>query len=219
MFLLLLRILVWNIQRRSAQAAELVMKNLVWYVIATRNTAGSRRLQCLNVTWLATLLNVSGKDQHYLFNEYYFIYVTFMLCDDSEDSLWFVFPFSRITDQNLKPYLRIKYNFDDEVANENEQHNWFILANYVIILNTIEWSNCAVDLNLFKVIWYWSAFSCNATTIKLIRCNATQIWFSRHIISMRNHHIKRKQSRLAKAHLSCSVAFSPFWCICIEFYF
>lgn len=177
------------------------------------------RLQTPSVPECDLVSYVSGKDQRYLFKEYYFIYVTFMLCDDSEDSLWFVFPFSRITHQNLKPYLRIKYNFDDEVANENEQHNWFMLANYVFILNTMEWSNCAVELNLFKVIWYWSAFSCNVTTIKLIRCNATQICFSRRIISMRNHHIKGKQSRLAKAHLSCSVAFSPFWCICIEFYF
>lgn len=149
--------------------------------------------------------------------KYYFRHVTLMLWGKVEAGLWIVFPFSRITEQNLKPHIRIKYKFSDEMA--NEKGNSFVLADYVFTFNTMQWPNCAVDLTLFKVIWYWSAFRYNATAIKPIKCNATQIWFFRHIISMRNHHIAEKASRLAKAYLSCLVSFSTFWYICIEFYF
>lgn len=45
------------------------------------------RLQTPSVPECDLVSYVSGKDQRYLFKEYYFIYVTFMLCDDSEDSL------------------------------------------------------------------------------------------------------------------------------------
>lgn len=140
-----------------------------------------------------------------------------MLCDNSEEGLWFVFPFSRITDQNLKPHLRNKYKFDDEVA--NEKGYWFVLANYVFTLNTVQWSNCAVDLTLFKVIWYWLAFGCNATTIKLIKCNATQIWLFRHIISMRNHHITEKKQTGKNIFIMLRCFFLPSGVFVLSFIF
>lgn len=94
----------------------------------------------------------------------------------SEEGWWFVLPFSITADQDLKPSLRIKCNFNCKVTNEKE--NWFLLRKYIFTLITMQWSNCAADLALFKVIWYWSAFSYNVITMKLIKCNSTQIPFS-----------------------------------------
>lgn len=141
-----------------------------------------------------------------------------MLWDNVAAGLRFAFPFPRITKRHLKPGIRIRYKFSDGVA--NEKGSSFVLADYVFTLNIIQWPSCAVDLTLFKIIWYWSAFRCNATTIKLIKCNATQICLYRHVISRRNHHIAEKESRLAKAYLSCLVSFISFWfCIRIDVIF
>lgn len=143
----------------------------------TRATATFQRLSVPE----CDLLNCSYKHlrqyEHYLLRKDSFGHVTLMLWDNVEAGLWFGFPFSRITEQNLKAHIRIKYKFSDEVA--NEKGNSFVLADYVFTLNTVQWPSCAVELPLFKVICYWSAFRCNATTIQLIKCNATQIWLFR----------------------------------------
>lgn len=153
------------------------------------NCAGSRGLQCLSVTCWAALTRY----EHHLLKKGSFGHVTLMLWDNVEAGLWFVFLFSRITDQNLKPHIRIKYKFSDEVA--DEKGNSFVLADCVFTLNTIQWPNCAVELTLFKVICYWSAFRCNATTIQLIKCNATQICFFRHYFYEKpSHWRERKQT-------------------------
>lgn len=73
-----------------------------------------------------------------------------MLWDNVEAGLWFVFPFSGITGQNLKPHLRIKDKLSDEVADEKGKS--FVLADYVFTLNTKAWPSCAVDLTVSKVI-------------------------------------------------------------------
>lgn len=208
---------------RSVKTAKLIFEKFGVHPFTFSQTevqlphADSWGLQCLSGTWWTALTNTSDRYEHCLSKKYYFRDVTLMLWGKVDVGLWIVFPFSRITEQNLKPHIRIKYKFSDEVA--NEKGNSFVLADYVFTFNTMQWPNCAVDLTLFKVIWYWSAFRCNATAIKPIKCNATQIWFFRHIISVRNHHIAEKASRLAKAYLLFLVSFSTFWYICIEFYF